>query len=360
MSDNLDDIDETIAETERVLDGIEDDGTDDADGTPDNASVERQDVHADETETADDRATSAGKSVGDAAREKSANALVRFITGFGSVIPFRTRFMKKLFYRSAWKYHKFEGGDALAMRARPNGQIEPTPVKWVDAVRPVEELEDGESKKPGWSVKNSPRTFGAGSEGRNVDWMGRTPVILLDDDNPERFETLDARVSEALEDPDRVDALFESADINVTGVIDQRAYDPDAASNGEALADGGQPQVKDNYDVIFGSIARSRLKDKLIDVSSGDGLDGMRVSWRKVQHQRYETASTEEMHNQEVRGYLAGKADDDDKSDLVKKLALYFILGILGFLALIFLGPQLVGGESIVPTMSIMPPVGGI
>jgi hypothetical protein len=267
--------------------------------------------------------------------------------------------MRKLMMRSTHKYHKMTGGDALGLRARPNGQIEPTPVKWVDAVRPMEELEEGEPKKPGWSVKNEPRTFGAGGEGRNVDWFGRTPVILLDDDNPERFETLDARVSECLEDPDRVDALIEDATINVTGVIDQTAYQPDDSSD-QAVADGGQPAVQDHYDVLFSDIARGRLKDKLIDVSSGEGLDGMRVSWRKVQEQRHEQTSTEEMHNQEVRGYLAGKAGEDDKSDLVKKLALYFILGILGFLALIFLGPQLVGGEAIVPTMQLQPPVGGI
>jgi hypothetical protein len=248
------------------------------------------------------------------------------------------------------------GGDALGLRARPNGQIEPTPVKWVDAIRPVEEIEDS-PPKPGWSVKGEERAFGPGAEGRNVDWFGRTPVVLLDDDNPERFETLDARISECLEDPDRVDAVFESADINVTGVIDQRAYNPGGSTGEEAVTDGGQA-VQDHYDVIFGDIARGRLRDKVINVSSGEGLDGMRVSWRKVQEQRFESTSTEEMHNQEVRGYLAGKAGGDH-SDLVKKLMLYFILAVLGLVAIIFLGPPLAGGESVVPSLSLMP-VGGV
>jgi hypothetical protein len=352
MSDNLDDIDKTIAETERVLDGMENGETDDSE------TETAAEPDGDEEETTD-RATSAGEAVGDAAKEKSANALSKFIIGAGSVIPFRERFMKKLMLRSAYKYHKMSGGDALALRARPNGQLEPTPVKWIDSVRPIEELEEGQPKKPGWKVKGEPRTFGAGAEGRNVDWFGRVPVILLDDDNPERFEPLDARVSECLEDPERVDALFETADINVTGLIDQRAYNP-GGSGGEEVATDGGTAVQDHYDVLFGDIARGRLKDKLINVSSGEGLDGMRVSWRKVQEQRFESTSTEEMHNQEVRGYLAGKAGEDDKSDLVKKLMLYFILGILGFLALIFLGPPLVGGSSVLPNMSVMPPVGGL
>jgi hypothetical protein len=180
----------------------------------------------------------------------------------------------------------------------------------------------------------------------------------LDDDNPEKFNTLDARISECLEDPQRVDALFENPSINVTGVIDKRPYAGEGGQ-GQAVADGGTAQVEDHYDVVFGSIARGRLKDKLIDVSAGEGMDGMRVSWRKVQEQRHETTSTEEMHNQEVRGWLAGKAGGDH-SDLVKRLALYFILGFIALIAIIFLGPQIVGGESVLPSMSLMPPVGGL
>lgn len=354
---NTDDIDETIEETERVLAELEgdepDDAADDASEPPtaDSNSV----ADTPEAEETPDRATEAGENLGDAVRETSANALVRFMTGFSSVVPFRARLMKKLMLGATYKYWKLSGGDALGLRARPNGQIAPTPVKWKDAIQPLDEVGQ-ERQKPGWKVKNEDRAFGPGAEGRNVDWFGKTPVILLDDDNPEKFNTLDARISECLEDPERVDALFESAEINVTGMIDKRRID--AESGQQAVADGGTVQVEDHYDVLFGSIGRGRLKDKLIDVSSGEGFDGMRVSWRKVQEQRHEQTTTEEMQNQEVRGWLAGKAGDDH-SDLVKKLMLYFILAVLGLVAIIFLGPPLLTGDSIVPSLSLLP-VGGL
>ena len=343
MSD-IDDIDETIAQTEAVLEETRQNG----------ANKSATDDNTEQT----DRATAAGESVGDGAREASANALARFLIGLLSVVPFRQRLVKKLMLGGMYKYYKMSGGDAMGLRARPNGKIEPAPVKWMDGLEAVEDAGDGGPDRPGWKVKGEEQYYGPGAEGRNVDWFGKTPVILLDDDNPERWETLDARISECLEDPSRTDAVFEDATVSVTGVIDQRAYNPGGSDGEDAVADGGSP-VQDQYDVIFGEIARGRLADKLIDPSSPDGADGMRVSFRKVQEQRFEQTTTEEMHNQEVRGYLAGKAGGNHE-ELLKKLALYFILGVLGLLAIVFLGPPIVGGESITPSLSVMPPVGGV
>jgi hypothetical protein len=403
MTRDIDKIDETIDETERVLERFEgrDRGRDaGGDGEPDTAPAgdavdegaperppeagetppnadpdghpmdwveahsephsapdedgSRGDRARELVDASSDRAFTIGQRAGDWLRDTVAAGTVRFLTGFGSVVPFRTRLMRKLLYRSMWKYHKFSGGDALGLRARPNGQIEPTPVKWQSALRPVDEVDDGSPSLPGWKVKGEERAFGAGPEGRNVEWLGRTPVILLDDDNPERWETLDARIADALEDPDRVDAVFEDATIEVTGIIDQRPRAADPDGGGAAVADGGSAQVEDHYSILFGDIARGRLKDKAIDVSSPDALDGMRVSWRKVCEMRHESTTTEEMHNQEVRGFLAGKAGGNHE-ELVKRLALYFILGVLGLLAIIFLGPPLVSGESVLPSLTLLP-----
>lgn len=324
--DLLDELDETIERTEDTLESVDDVGGENRDGL----------------EESDDRAGEAGEAAGNAVKGGLAASVSKFIHGFGRVVPFRTRLFRRLMMVSTYRYYKLAGGDVLALRARESGKIEPTPAKWVDAAQSVDDLADEGPARPGWKLKNEERVYGPGAEGRNLDWFGKTPVILLDDDNPERFTSLDARVAEALEDPTRTDALYEDATVNVTGIIDQRAYDPEGSGGENVVADGGAA-VRDEYDVVFNEIAKGRLKDKLVDVSSRPGDDGMRVSFRKVQEMRFEQTTTEEMRNQEVRGFLAGKADTD-KSDLVKKLALYFIIGLVLVVFAFIFGPSVIGG----------------
>lgn len=270
-----------------------------------------------------------------------------FARNFVKLVPFRQRVFRRMAIKSLYNYHRVAGGDAIGFNALPNGKVDLQPIKYKDAL--------GGDDKPGWKAKGREKTWGAGAEGRGVDYIGKTPIVLLDDDAADKGSFLQSRVAEAI-DLGQHQPLFTNPEF-----ILEVQSPPEADGSGPAVADGGQvdggpvtlsaPQLK--AEGVFSS-------DCIIDLSSPSGADGMRVSWRKYKELYGETATTEEMKRQEERGRIA-ELKKNDKANLAFKM----MLVALGIIAVVELGPTLVaglfgvtgsaggGGGSAIPTLTL-------
>jgi len=236
------------------------------------------------------------------------------------LIPRQSVLFRKLALGSIRRYHKRAGGDALAIDAKAGQKLDLTPVKY----RSAGECDEGE--KPGWIAKDGTKTWNAASEGRVVDYLNNTPVVALDRDSHVECGWLRPRIAEAVE-LDNYDGLYTNPELNLVA---------DASTNGHAVADGGTPELE------LGSPGQW-AGDALVDLDSGDGYDGMRVSFRKATEWMSEQTTTQEMQMQEDRGYIRGLANGDEGPSVFKLLLLCAAI-ILGTLAIVLLGPELVSG----------------
>ena len=249
------------------------------------------------------------------------------IASIPKVIPKWTSIFRSMAIKSIENYHKRAGGDAIAIDAKAGQQLDFTPVKY----RTAEECEDGE--RPGWVEKSGDKVWEAGSEGRVVDRLGKTPVVALDRDSHVECGWLRPRIGEAIE-LDRYGPLYSGNDFSVE--IDAT---PGGQAPGTAMADGGMAGAELKLDSI-GEWAG----DAVVDLDSRDGYDGMRVSFRKATEWQAETATSEEMQLQEERGYQIGLQNGDGGPSVVKLLLVCAAI-ILGTLAIVFLLPEFLGGE---------------
>lgn len=246
----------------------------------------------------------------------------------------RGTLFKRMALKSIRNYYKVSGADAIAINAKPGQQVALEPV----AYRSPEELDEGE--QPGWRVKGRDKTWNPGAEGNSVNYLGRTPTVLLEDDDHVEAGWLAPRIGTAIE-TDQYWPLFTDAEFNVT--VDY------GTNTGPAVADGGQPG-----NVNFTTKDPGEFTgDCIVDLDSGPGYDGMRISTKKAREWRAEHTDSEQMQQQEDRGYLMGLAKGDDRDAV--KIFLYATLLVLGVLGIIFLGPQLIGGDGIAPGGSINP-----
>jgi len=248
-----------------------------------------------------------------------------FMSGASRKLPFAAKLHKRMAIKSIENYHKKSGGDAIGIDARAGQQLDLIPIKY----RAPEDCDQGE--KPGWKAKGEDKIWNAGSEGRVVDYLGRTPIVALDRDSHVEAGWLAPRIAEAVE-LDNYDPVFTDPEFNVT--IDAMGGQPGP----QARADGGYGYDLDLQD------PGTWMGDAIVDLDSGDGYDGMRVSFRKAKQWRAETATTQEMQMQEDRGYLRGLAAGHEGPSVAKLLLLCGAI-IVGALAVILLGPDLVGGS---------------
>jgi hypothetical protein len=254
-------------------------------------------------------------------RAKTEAGLAKAMTTLPRLIPRQSRLFRKLALNSIKMYHKRAGGDALALDARAGQQLDLTPVKY----RPAGECDEGE--KPGWVAKDGTHTWSAASEGRVVDYLNNTPVVALDRDSHVECGWLRPRIAEAIE-LDNYDGIYTNPQVQLVA---------DAQANGQAVADGGNPSLE------LGSPGQW-AGDALVDLDSGEGYDGMRISFRKASEWASEQTTAQEMQMQEDRGYIRGLANGDDGPSVTKLLLLCAGI-ILGALAIIELGPLLLGGS---------------
>jgi len=252
------------------------------------------------------------------------------------LLGIRGTMYKRLAKKSIQNYHKTAGGDALAINAKAGQQVELEPVLY----RTPEEVDEGE--KPGWKVKGRDKVWNPGKEGNSVNYLGRTPTVLLEDDEHVEAGWLAPRIGTAIE-MDNWWPLFNVDTINAV-------IDAGAAGNGQARADGGQAISFELDD------PGEWAADNIIDLNSGDGYNGMRISTAKAREWQAEHTDSEHMQMQEDRGFLRGLANNDSTD--AKRIFLYATLLVLGVLAIVLLGPKLVGGGgggSISPLLALSP-----
>jgi len=244
------------------------------------------------------------------------------------ILGVRGTLFKRMAVKSIENYHKVAGGDAVAINAKAGQQLALEPV----AYKAPEECEEGE--RPGWRVKGREKAWDPAKEGNSVNYLGRTPVVALEDDSHVEAGWLSPRIGQAIE-LDNYWPLF--ADPEITAHINAGAG---AAGNG-AISDGGMGSLQFTLDDI-GQYA----DDAIVDLNSGAGYDGMRISMSKAREWQAEHAESEAMQMQEDRGYLRGLANGDDGPSLFKLLLVCAAI-ILGTLFAVFGLPQLLGGSGV-------------
>lgn len=243
----------------------------------------------------------------------------------------RSRMFKAMVKGGLKNYHKTSGADAIAFNGKPGQQVEILPVKY----RAPEEVEDA-GGRPGWKAKGRDKIWNPGTEGNSVNYLGKTPTVLLQDDDHVEAGWLAPRIGEAI-DLDNYSPLFVGNQFDVT--VDYGSAARGASSNG-ALADGGNPSRIDFDLQSLGEWAG----DNVIDLDSGENYQGMRISTAKAREWRAEKSDSEHMQMQEDRGYLRGLANGDSGPGMIKMLLICGAI-ILGVLAIVLLGPELVGGS---------------
>ena len=239
----------------------------------------------------------------------------------------RGTLFKKMAIKSIENYHKTAGGDAIAINAQAGQQVDLEPVLY----RPPEEVEEGE--KPGWKVAGRDKVWNPASEGNSVNYLGRTPTVLLEDDSHVEAGWLAPRIGEAVE-LDNYWPVFVNPEIDADVTLSAGG----AGGAAGARADGGV------MDVDLGLESPGEwMGDNYVDLDSGDGYDGMRISTAKAREWQAEHLDSEHGQMQEDRGYLRGLANGDEGPSVFKLLLLCAAI-ILGTLAIVLLGPELVGG----------------
>lgn len=293
-----------------------------------------------ETDVAD-RAEKQGERVGVGVRKAlraGISLLGGVINGLVSagrpLIPFKQRLFQRMAIKSLENYYKTSGGDAIGIVTQPGQKLSLVPVLY----KGPEEVD--ETERPGWHAKGVDKVWEAGSEDHEVDFLGRTPIVPLDRDDAVVAGWLKPRIGEAIE-LDRYNSMYNNPTIET--VFDVR--DPGGKGGEEALADGGTEQIRTEFAGL--QVADlGEYSDEIVDLSSRDGYDGLRVSFRKATEWAHEKTTAETMQMQEDRGYLIGQMTADEGPSVIKLLLICAGI-ILGTLAMIFVVPQLLGGESV-------------
>lgn len=244
------------------------------------------------------------------------------------------------------------GADVVGMIPREGGKIDPQPMK-------LKRRDEDNSQY--WSTLETDEEFDVGPQGLSYEYIGNTPVAFFTHDPPRETSLLEARIRDAIDLGDH-DAVYTDADIELHEHIQM----PDeAVSENGAMADGGvMGQVEDRtWEVETDHLPEDHIidvggaKDAVpeqeevecpdcgenvtVDMRLERVVDGMRVSWRRVNDILHQNVPTEEMNMQEQRGELAGAAGNDDK---IMRVVIYALVAIVGVVFIFFLGPAVVKG----------------
>lgn len=260
---------------------------------------------------------------------------------FTSIVPFTERLYHNMAVKAMTNLHRKAGGDAIGLVATAGQQLDLEPVKYISA---EEWSERDDTDQPGWKSKRRDKTWAAGTEGQVVDYLGKAPIVLLQDDAHVESGWQRSRIAQAL-DLDQHQPIFNNPQIDV-----KPQYQVDFRSApGEGVADGGEldltPEDLDFY--LRGSDAEvvepgEYFGDSLIDLSSPQADDGMRVSHRKAQAWFSQQSDAEFGQRQQDRGYLMGKLGKDEPNAF-KYLLVAGAIVVLSLLA-VFVLPEVLGG----------------
>ena len=237
---------------------------------------------------------------------------------------------KKVAYKSLEKFYEKSGGDAIAINAQPGQTVDFEPVLY----KSPEQCDDGEM--PGWHVKGRDKIWHAGKQGHTVDYLGRVPTVLLEDDAHSEAGWLEPRIGEAIE-MDNYWPIFQSPTF-----LTQSASAEIQTTNGAALADGGMSMSRSDLELVDPGEFSG---DCWIDIDSPGDYDGMLISAKKAREWQAENTDSEHMQMQEDRGYLRGLASANQGPGIVKLMLLCAAI-ILGTLFIVLGLPMLIDGDA--------------
>ena len=234
----------------------------------------------------------------------------------------RETLFKRLAVKSINNYYKtISGADAIAINAKAGQRLDLEPV----AYRPPDQCEEDES--PGWYAKDRDKTWHPATDGNSVNFLGgKTPTVILEDDDHVEAGFLAPRIGQAIE-LDNWWPVFTDANINAV-------IDAGPAATG-ARSDGGM-----NVELELDSPGEW-AGENVIDLDSGPH-DGMRITTAKAKEWRAEQADSEAMKRAEDRGRLMEALSGDDSD--AAKIFLYAVLLVLGVLGIVFVLPKLLSG----------------
>lgn len=262
----------------------------------------------------------------------------------GTVMPFAEKPWKNLLKFAFYKYHKAAGGDAVGLIHEPSGSIEPVAVK-----HKSQTIDEEEAERAGWHAKGRDQSWHEAADGREVDRLGKAPVVLLDSASTQRATVTEARFAQAL-DLDNVEPLYQVEDEGQVDITVQMTGNGGSAGT-PAMADGGAA-----WEATETAVRGAVFDRALVDIGAGEH-DGMRIDPRKVKETYREKSGAEQLDEVERLGFLAGKLGGTDMQGFVIKV----LLIALGIVAAALIGPDLLsqassggGGGGPVP-FTIMP-----
>jgi len=283
---DIDEIDETIAETEAVLDGDATDGEADSD-----ASAPPQ------TDSAGD-----GDSDGDGWSMPDVSGLplaaVAVASPVLSMLPGSWRLYQKINEWSAYQMQKAASADAVVNVRRRSGHEDLLPGKWVES-------DEDDRNRSGWKVKGlGGKRYDPALHGRSTTRYGKASIMHLDEDSTRVGTWGEAAMDNAIQ-LGREKYLFRDAQLlHITVEGDEQPR--------QVLADGGATQSRVTVD------SPGVLHDALIPLNSRAGYDGQMISWNQYTNLQDEQADQDKIRDAKNAAWTAAKFDDVDGMDLLK------------------------------------------
>ena len=319
------------------IDWSEDGGFDD--DIPEVPDVETNGHSDDDTETGIDteRAKAAGKEAGKAASyaAKAGVGIANTMLRAAKLIPYQSRLYRRLAIKGLKGYYKRSDGDAIAIEKRPNGELDFVPVTYL-----ASEVTD-EGQRPGWQLHGRDRSYDAASMGDSVAYLKDTPIVPLHSDATVETTWMAPRIAEAIE-MDHYWPIFTNPQIQAVFDVPQ----PTAAQNGDhgALADGGQLDPADQFLGFNINDPGHYAGDSVVDLNSGEGHDGMRISFSKAQDILDERTTSERMDMQEQRGRIMSQLQGGKEAYAMKMLLIAAAAIVLSIAAVTILPEMLSSG----------------
>jgi len=287
---DIDELDETIEETEAVLNGTGDSSNGEATSTEPGRDADNSDEDS-------------GLSMPDVSALPLAG--VALASPILSVLPGSWRLYHKINQWSAYRMEKAAGADAVANVRRSNGHEDMLPAKWVQG-------SEDDKDRTGWRIKGlGGKRYDPAKHGRSTQRFGKANMLHVDEDATSVGSWAEPTMDNAIQ-LGREQYLFRDAQmLHVTVEGDEAPR--------QALADGGATQSRVSVE------SPGILQDCLIPINSRRGYDGQVVSWNQYTSLAQEKADQDRIRDAKNAAWTAAKLDDMDGMDVLKWM---IIIGI--------------------------------
>jgi hypothetical protein len=233
------------------------------------------------------------------------------------------------------RMYKNTDGDAVGAVINEDLSIdfEPTQLQEADV-----DTEAGEVTEPGWTTNRRETTWRETAQGRDIARVGQTPLVFLPETSTRRVAPLEAKVQTAIE-TGNWQHVFRVEEPNAVQ-MNTTLYMADNGGDG-AVADGGYSAADvQGYDAQLAGVESAVLEDTLVDIS-----DPQRISLSRLRDTYREEGDHD--HTDEVGrlNFEAGRAAAEDV-DVIGKIV-KVLLAVAALLAVVIIGPDLLGGGGV-------------